>query len=269
MSVTGVVVDLVSGVATGEGNDTVVVPQASAVPDAVVELLGSTHADHVLGTEGPDQIIGNGGGDRLEGRGGDDLLMNSWDPYEYDPARNGTDDDHFDGGAGDDYLDSNGGADVLLGGDGKDHLRKVGGPSTLDGGPGRDELEVYLGAGRHDLDGGPGRDEVSLGLSSPSRRARGVLDHARERFVVHRDRRPTVRARVLDVERVRMPSPPGGRWTYLGTPGDDHVDGRLRLHRTGTRRRRRTARVVRRRRPARRSGTRPRTGPARRRPVPW
>ena len=99
-SVTGVVVDLVSGVATGEGNDTVVVPQASAVPDAVVELLGSTHADHVLGTEGPDQIIGNGGGDRLEGRGGDDLLMNAWDPYEYDPARNGTDDDHFDGGAG-------------------------------------------------------------------------------------------------------------------------------------------------------------------------
>ena len=224
MSATGVVVDLVSGVATGEGNDTVVVPQASAVPDAVVELLGSTYADHVLGTEGPDQIIGNGGGDRLEGRGGDDLLMNSWDPYEYDPARNGTDDDHFDGGAGDDYLDSNGGADVLLGGDGKDHLRKVGGPSTLDGGPGRDELEVYLGAGRHDLDGGPGRDEVSLGLSSPSRRARGVLDHARERFVVHRDRRPTVRARVVDVERVRMPSHPG-RWSYLGTPGDDHVEG--------------------------------------------
>ncbi len=33
-----------------------------------------------------------------------------------------------------------------------------------------------------------------------------------------------MRARVLDVERVRMPSHPG-RWTYLGTPGDDHVEG--------------------------------------------
>jgi Ca2+-binding RTX toxin-like protein len=51
-----------------------------------------------------------------------------------------------------------------------------------------------------------------------------VLDHARERFVVRRDRRPPVLARVVEVERVRMPSHPG-RWTYLGTSGDDHVEG--------------------------------------------
>ena len=38
---------------------------------------------------------------------------------------------------------------------------------------------------------------------------------------LHRSRRP-VRADVRDVERVEMPSSPG-RWTYLGTPGDDRV----------------------------------------------
>lgn len=223
-SETGVSIDLVSGVATGEGNDTVVVAQPQPVSGAVIELLGTSHADRLLGTEGSDQLIGNGGGDTVEGRGGDDLLMNSWDEYEYDPARNGTDNDHFDGGAGDDYLDSAGGTDVMLGGDGKDHLRKDGGPTTLDGGAGRDELEVYLTPGRHSLSGGAGRDSVSLSVHRGGARLRGVMDHARERFVVRLTHQPPVRAAVLGVERVQMPTRPG-RWTYLGTSGDDRVSG--------------------------------------------
>jgi Ca2+-binding RTX toxin-like protein len=223
-SASGVVVDLVTGVATGEGTDTVVVAQPVPTSGAVVELLGSGHPDHLLGTEGPDQLVGNGAGDRIEGRGGDDLLMSAWDQYEYDAEPGESCDDHFDGGAGDDFLDSSGGTDVLLGGDGADHLRKEGGPSTLDGGAGRDELEVYLGSGRHSLTGGRGRDEVSLGVLDSGRRARGTMDHARRRFVVRPSHRPPVRAAVLDVERVRMPDSPG-RWTYLGTRGDDRVGG--------------------------------------------
>ncbi|WP_165354283.1 calcium-binding protein [Nocardioides glacieisoli] len=223
-SETGVAVDLVSGVATGEGNDTVVVAQPLPAPGVIVYVIGTTHADHVLGTEGSDVIIGNGGGDRLEGRSGDDSLTNSRDAYEYDPARNGTDDDHFDGGAGDDHLESNGGADVLLGGDGRDYLRKVAGVSTLDAGAGRDEVHVYLTEGRHRLSGGAGRDTVFLNLHRAGRSVRGVMDHARERFVVRRAQRPPVRARVVGVERVQMPYD-SGRWTYLGTPGDDHVEG--------------------------------------------
>ena len=223
-SATGVAVDLVSGVATGEGSDTVVVAQPEVESGAVVELLGSTHADRLLGTEGSDQVIGNGGGDRIEGRGGDDLVMNAWDQYEYDPARDGTENDHFDGGAGDDYLDSSGGADVMLGGDGKDHLRKDGGPANLDGGAGRDELEVYLSKGRHSLSGGAGRDELSLSVLNSSRTTRGVMDHARERFVARLAHRPPVRAAVVAVERIRMPHNPA-HWTYLGTSGDDRVGG--------------------------------------------
>ncbi len=223
-SETGVAVDLVSGVATGEGNDTLVVALPVPTPGVVVHVIGSAQADHVLGTERSDVIIGNGGGDRLEGRGGDDSLTNSRDPYEYDPARNGTDDDFFDGGAGNDHLESNGGADVLLGGDGRDYLRKVAGASTLDAGAGRDEVHVYLTEGRHRLSGGAGRDTVFLNLHRAGSSVRGVLDHARERFVVRRAERPPVRARVVGIERVQMPYD-AGRWTSLGTPGEDHVEG--------------------------------------------
>ncbi|MBS2936732.1 hypothetical protein KDN32_03130 [Nocardioides sp. J2M5] len=221
-SVAGVVVDLLAGTATGDGTDTVVVAQPVPVSGAVIEVRGSTHADTLLGTDGPDQLIGNGGGDRIEGRGGDDFIVNDWD--EYAPARGEDANDVFVGGEGDDYLDSTGGAGVILGGPGDDGLRKEGGPSTLDGGPGRDRLEVYLGRGRHALTGGSGRDEVFLGVLDTGPRTRGVLDHARERFVARFGHRDPVRASVVDVERVAMPHN-RGRWTYLGTPGDDHVSG--------------------------------------------
>ncbi len=221
-SATGVSVDLVSGVATGEGNDTVVVAQPQPELGAVIELWGSAHADHLLGTEGADQLIGKGGGDWIEGRGGDDLILNDWD--EYSPPKGEPADDVFDGGEGDDGLDSTGGADVLLGGPGQDSLRKERGPATLDGGPGRDRLEVYLSPGRHSLTGGGGRDEVLLAVLDTGARTRGVMDQARGRFVVRRAHRAPVRARVLDVDRVVMPHN-AGRWTYLGSPGDDHVAG--------------------------------------------
>jgi hypothetical protein len=64
--------------------------------------------------------------------------------------------------------------------------------------------------------------EVLLAVLSTGGRARGVLDHARSRFVVRLAHRAPVRARVLDVDRVQMPHNPW-RWTYLGTPGDDRV----------------------------------------------
>lgn len=113
---------------------------------------------------------------------------------------------------------------MLLGGPGRDDLRKERGPATLDGGPDADRLSVYLSLGRHSVSGGDGRDEVLLAVLSTGRRTRGVMDHARGRFVVRLAHRAPVRARVLEVERVQMPHNVG-RWTYLGTRGDDRVTG--------------------------------------------
>lgn len=219
-SATGVTVDLVSGVATGEGADTVVVAQPQPELGYVIELLGSTHADHLLGTESSDQLVGQGGGDRIEGRGGDDLVMNAWD--EYSPARGENADDHFDGGPGEDFLDSTGGSDTLLGGEGADHVRKERGPTTVDGGPGRDAIELYLSGGRHAITGGAGRDDVSLGVLDSFGRTRGVLDHRDELFRVRHANGRRTHATLESVERIVMPHN-RGRWTYLGTPGDDRV----------------------------------------------
>lgn len=221
-SATGVVVDLVAGTATGEGTDTVVVTQPAAGP--AVELRGSTHGDLLRGSEGDDLLLGKGGGDRIEGRGGDDLVINDRDTYEYEPLPGEPADDVFDGGDGADTLDSTGGSDMLLGGPGRDVVRKSRGPVVMNGGPGDDGLSVRFTAGRHTVSGGAGRDRVDLAVRSTGARASGVLDHARERFVVRLARRGAVRAVITEVERVTMPFHPG-RWTYLGTRGDDRVGG--------------------------------------------
>lgn len=222
---TGVTVDLVAGTATGEGTDTLVVEQPQPTIGYVVELLGSPHADHLLGTEDADQLIGNGGGDHIEARGGDDLVMNAWDEYSPGPGEEA--DDVFDGGAGDDSLDSTGGTDVLLGGPGRDQLRKERGTTTADGGPDDDVLELYLSPGSHAVTGGDGIDAIAVSVlrrGAARRPAHGVFDHARGLFRAGTPDGSRLRVRVDSVERVTMPGGPG-RWTYLGTPGDDRVRG--------------------------------------------
>nr|WP_300046646.1 calcium-binding protein [uncultured Nocardioides sp.] len=218
----GVTLDLVAGTAVGEGTDVVVVPAPAAAEGPAVEVLGSVHADRILGTEWNDHLVGQGGGDWIEGRGGDDLVMNAWD--EYSPARGENADDHFDGGPGADFVDSTGGTDVLLGGDGADDMRKAGGPATVDGGPGRDEIDVYLTGGRHTVTGGTGRDHVALAVIGSFGRTRGVMDHRREVFRVRHAHGRRTRAVVASVEEITMPHN-AGRWTYLGTRGDDRVGG--------------------------------------------
>ncbi|KRF36838.1 calcium-binding protein [Nocardioides sp. Soil805] len=221
----GVTVDLVAGTATGEGTDTVVVAQPQPRIGYVVELLGSPYSDHLLGTESADQLVGNGGGDRIEARGGDDLVLNAWDAYS--PAPGEPADDVFDGGAGDDSLDSTGGADVLLGGPGRDHLRKEGGTTAADGGPDADVLELYLSPGHHTASGGDGTDAISVSVvrsGAVRRPAWGVFDHGRGVFRAGTPDGGRLRVALDSLERVTMPVSPG-RWTYLGTPGDDRVRG--------------------------------------------
>lgn len=96
----GVHVDLVSGVATAEGTDTV---------SNLHEVRGTAHADTLLGTPEADRLSGSGGDDRIEGRAGDDQLHGF------------TGNDTIDGNEGDDYLHGDHGDDPLDGGPGVDH----------------------------------------------------------------------------------------------------------------------------------------------------
>ena len=222
-STSGVTADLLAGTATGEGTDRLVLGQDASGLGAVVILVGSTHADTLLGSDSDDQLIGNGGGDHLVGRGGDDGLTTT--PLAGAAATPPADDDLLEGGEGADHLDGDGGTDVLVGGPGGDHLRTWRGGGSLDGGAGRDLLDVRVGASGLTAVGGPGRDRVALEVLGAGRGTRGVVDHAREQFVVRRDGGPAVRSALVDVERVGMPAGRGS-WTYLGTPGADTVTGR-------------------------------------------
>lgn len=89
----GVRVDLATGIATGEGRDTI---------DGIEFVFGSRFADVIYGDDaelnilngeaGDDRIYGRGGRDVIEGRGGDDLLVGGAGP-EWD---------RLDGGSGHD-----------------------------------------------------------------------------------------------------------------------------------------------------------------------
>jgi Ca2+-binding RTX toxin-like protein len=100
-SQTAVTVNLLTGVATGEGAD---------VLNGIENIAGSNFGDELWGDDLPNFIGGNGG------------------------------DDTLNGGAGNDTLDGDEGADHLQGGDGDDVLLASLDADTLDGGAGRDQL---------------------------------------------------------------------------------------------------------------------------------
>lgn len=114
------VVNLATGVATGEGTD---------VLTAVENVVGSLNADRIVGDENANRLYGDYGGDQITGLGGDDVLAADWccGPRAF----------ALDGGAGDDWLIAEGTGD-LQGGTGDDRLTATTHGSTLDGGPGTD-----------------------------------------------------------------------------------------------------------------------------------
>ncbi len=207
-----------AGAATGDGADTVVLAQPVPTSGAVVEVLGSTHGDTLLGTEGPDQLIGKGGGDRIEGRGGDDFVVNDWD--EYAPARGEDADDVFIGGRAT-TTSTPPAAPTSSSAPRRRRLcarRAAPRPSTA--------VPAATGSRSTSVAGGtrspvaPDVTRCCWRCSTPARSPVGSSTHGRERFVVRFGHRDPVRSVVADVERVVMPHN-RGRWTYLGTPGDD------------------------------------------------
>jgi Ca2+-binding RTX toxin-like protein len=86
----GVRADLASGVATGQGADSL---------SRVERLVGSRYRDHLRGSRVANVLTGGGGADRMAGRAGRDILR---------------------GNSGNDYLDGGRGADRLYGSRGRD-----------------------------------------------------------------------------------------------------------------------------------------------------
>jgi Ca2+-binding RTX toxin-like protein len=60
-----VTADLVTGVAAGEGSDTMV---------GIESLFGTLQSDHLVGDGGPNIFFGSAGDDTIEGAGGDDFI---------------------------------------------------------------------------------------------------------------------------------------------------------------------------------------------------
>ena len=85
---TGVKVSLLTGVATGEGTDSLV---------GIERVDGSPYADTLNGGNGPDVLVGWDGNDAIHGQGGADQL---WGESGNDEIAGGTGLDILDGGAG-------------------------------------------------------------------------------------------------------------------------------------------------------------------------
>ncbi len=140
----GVTASLVTGTATGEGNDTL---------QNIENLTGSSFADTLEGDADANVIDGRGGADELIGRAGNDTVL---------------------GGGGGDLIRGNGGADLLKAGGGKDTVFGDFGNDTLLGGGGADELR---GGGRHDtIGGGKGADIVFGGAGNDELAGNGGND---------------------------------------------------------------------------------------------
>jgi Ca2+-binding RTX toxin-like protein len=176
-----VTVNLATGQATGEGNDSLA---------GFENLEGGAHADILTGDAGENVLTGRGGADALSGGAGNDDL------------RGGEGNDTLAGGAGDDLMRGNGGADtasfagsaapiaVNIGagtasGEGTDTLvgieNAIGGPAgdtlvgndqpnLLVGGGGKDSILGFGGsddlrgqAGDDTIDGGSGNDTIAGG----------------------------------------------------------------------------------------------------------
>ncbi|MES2944575.1 MAG: hypothetical protein V4772_17030 [Pseudomonadota bacterium] len=114
----GIVVSLVTGLATGGGgNDTLV---------GIEHVLGTAHADSMVGNAAENSLMGGSGNDTLSGGEGSDTLTGADGDDSLagdegnDELRGDLGDDSLSGGAGNDDLFGGLGNDSLAGGDGVD-----------------------------------------------------------------------------------------------------------------------------------------------------
>jgi len=210
----GVVVDLVSGTASGLGADTI-------TPETRLRVQGSPHADQVTGSAGPDVIAGEAGDDQISAGGGADRVFTESATV---PADTLQDDDVVDAGPGPDLVSSQAGRDRLQGGEGDDFVEAYSpAPSTVLAGEGDDYVAQHLvdtsGATSY---GGRGIDLVSLygkNLEGRSPRAEVTVDLRTESTSA--DVVPAATGRIGGYEQHRLIGDLA--WVFQGSPLADRV----------------------------------------------
>ncbi len=127
---TPVLVNLTTGIATGDGTDSLIGIENIFGGSGNDFLTGNTSSNVLSGLAGDDFLSGLDGGDFLFGSDGKDIL------------NGGSGDDYLNGGAGDDSLNGGLGNDFLSGGDGNNTLVGGGGADFLSGGVGNDFYQL-------------------------------------------------------------------------------------------------------------------------------
>lgn len=131
----GVQVNLTTGLATGEGNDTLKSIQnvnGSSFDDSLKgdgsdnTLNGAGGEDNIAGNAGNDTVNGGGAADQMSGQAGDDKISGAQG------------NDAIQGGTGNDRLQGGQGKDTILGQKGNDRLFGNAQPDFLNGGQGSD-----------------------------------------------------------------------------------------------------------------------------------
>ncbi|WP_159083687.1 calcium-binding protein [Nocardioides terrigena] len=255
-STTGVKVDLATGLATGEGRD-------SIVGDGHFGVIGSAFDDHLIGTDGPNDIEAGVGADTVDAGAGDD-----WVYLDAPPVRrelNGTttdstpladDGDTLDAGEGDDRIAFTGG-DRIDSGSGDDEVRgKSNARLSVSSGKGRDSIllagtgsmavragadkdiirAAYTRQGRHVLDGGSGsRDSLRLRIA-PSVPAGAITINLPQRRISVAGHKPTVRLAGLESFDVVGKGRKTSGLTFIGSNRADHfgaLDATFPVHADG------------------------------------
>jgi Ca2+-binding RTX toxin-like protein len=191
-AVTGVIVNLVAGTATGDGSDTLYNIEnvtGSAYGDT---LTGDGNANALNGGDGDDIIVGGAGNDAIDGGNGSDtvdysgaaagvtvnlLAGTASDGFggadtishienvigsDYADTITGSNISNLlSGGAGDDIISGSGAADTLIGGAGNDTLNGNGGSDVADYSAAASGVVVNLAAGVASNDGYGGTDTLS------------------------------------------------------------------------------------------------------------
>ena len=210
----GVHIDLRTGRARGEGDDT--------FGGGTFQTIGSSYGDVIDGTDRRDRIDAGPGPDVVHAHGGADVV----DVDDYLQAGSGGDADQVWGGDGADWIVAGRGPDRLSGGPGDDWIEDQHPTNDrMTGGEGDDTLTAGIGNGNAPqvFDGGHGFDTLdlySVGINPKGAASTAAWDMATGVMTFTLDHEITMSATSIDRALFQTQ---GTAWTVTGTAGDDFV----------------------------------------------